>query len=231
MLLAVGVMIRLLVLSSKTFLATSATKFVKKSSTRIPKGWKQLIKETVALTSEAVNASVNQVMRKMDERHARRCEAIETEVKGTNSKCDKFAIEQEDLRRQIAQLQQAYPDASIATPFRDISDDADFDRRIDATIARISVNDMVSKSNVQAVLALWLDDIGIDIANHQQAQLDNPTLGRRFVVRFPGRPGFAEKKRDLALRSLKDKDGTWKRFWVNTPTCEAKEVRISPEKS
>ena len=116
----------------------------------------------------------------------------------------------------------------IATEPRPVRDPDSFDRKPDPSVLKINTGSAVAIAALQrAITAVW-EDANIE---EKLIALEGPALGKYFTLRFDGLPDIAARRCRQAFNGLRDRNGTWKKFAVETPLHEHIPVFIGLDKS
>ena len=106
---------------------------------------------------------------------------------------------------------------------------ADWDRPVDTSIFTVRAKEDVPKQDIVTELRPWLAAAGFTIG--EDYEIEGMALGKRFIERFMGVMGAAERKVAAAHNALRDQHGTWRSFAIRAPGNRRVDVFVSVDKN
>lgn len=155
--------------------------------------------------------------KKQEAKNEKRFALIERDLADTRVSQDKLHKSQHDSWKAISELQRALAVAEATIPIRESLDLDDFNRPVDATILRVNVPELVTKTELRNAIRPWLSDA--DCPSDDRAELLGPESGRRFTIHFKGMAGLATNRLRKARSLLREPGGNWRSFPQLTTTA------------
>ena len=159
-----------------------------------------------------VFAATTDLVKKLDQKTETRFSIIEKDLNDLHRSFEKLQHVQGEQRQALQEAERVLAIAETAPPTRANIDLTDFERQVDVCILRVNTAGPVTTVEVNRVLRPWLLEADCD---ESKAEITSPDVGQRFVIRFKGPPGIAERFLRKAHQLLRDQRGVWRTFEPN----------------
>ena len=186
------------------------------------------INESIKVSASEVKATFSSRLRQYDESVQRRFSHVESDVTAVQKRLEASEKDNEKLWDAVGHLQRSMAIAETAVPHKEDFSDESFNRKVDATILRISSKAILAKSAVQSCIASWLGEADLDTSQYELQGLDS---SKKFVLQFKANAGTAKSRASKAFGLLRGSDGKWKDFSVSKPSGGEERLFISRDKN
>ena len=186
------------------------------------------INESIKVSASEVKATFSSGLRQYDESVQRRFSHVESDVTAVQKRLEASEKDNEKLWDAVGHLQRSMAIAETAVPHKEDFSDESFNRKVDATILRISSKAILAKSAVQSCIASWLGEADLDTSQYELQRLDS---SKKFVLQFKANAGTAKSRASKAFVLLRGSDGKWKDFSVSKPSGGEERLFISRDKN
>ena len=182
---------------------------------------------------DKLTARVESLVRDYDKTITSRFTEHDKAIIDITTRTDSIENSQNQMRRDLEQLQAALAvaeSASAGAASQAARDDS-WEREPDLTILRVNAAENIAHAAVLSAIESWLDEA--DIKQEMWELSGDPNgIARNFSIRFIGAPVLAARRARKALAARRTADGAWKpNPKVRSPLGRQLELYVSPDKS
>ncbi|CAK0903678.1 unnamed protein product, partial [Prorocentrum cordatum] len=168
----------------------------------------QVLSNAMSTHAEAVDKQVELRMRK-----------AETQIKNHEDRIGSLEKQIHYLMEQLRCVKSEEPVAPAAP--------AGFNGPPNATILVVRSKELVSAEAVRAAVAPWLADSNLDVEDWEITTSATTPTSKRHIIQITGSAAWAARSVRQALGTLRNRDGSWRKFVVKTPLGQDTDIFIS----